>query len=267
MKSVKFLTTLAAGLILLAGFPMTGLQNANAATVAEPIGKVIAVKNSGYTTRLQQSVKQTIKVGDILYAGDQIDVKNGNFVQIAFDKDKNNIVHIPGDSLVQITKDRAINVELTHGQVFALLDRLESGTQFRIVTPTAVSTVRGTYFGVKQIGTATQTSVYRGEVAVNGRQADGKNIGAVVPVMVGERTTVAHTGTRPDAPKQMTHAQFEEINGVIASLNGLKKPISYAEMAIEKTKADARNAADKDLDGSAKDADVNGNNASGRVVF
>lgn len=266
MKTAKVLTTLTAGLVLLTSFPMTGLHAANAAA-AEPIGKVLAVKNSGYTTRLQQSVKQTIKAGDVLYAGDEIDVKRGNFVQIAFDKDKNNIVHIPGDSLVQITKDRAINVELAHGQVFALLDRLESGTKFRIVTPTAVSTVRGTYFGVKQIGTATETSVYRGEVAVNGRQADGKNIGAVVPITAGERTTVAHTGTRPDSPKQMTQAQFEEINGVIASLNGIKKPVSYTEVAEEKAMANAKNAANKDVDKSAIDANADGNNASGRVVF
>ncbi len=268
LKSFAAATT--ASLVLFGGLSLTSLEPACAEAAGEAIGKVIAVKNSGYTTRLQQSVKHTIKVGDTLYAGDQIDVKTGNFVQIALDTDKNNIIHIPGDAVVQITKDRAINVELGRGQVFALLDRLESGTQFRVVTPTAVSTVRGTYFGVKLNGTSTQTSVYRGEVGVNGRQANGKALGAAIPVSMGEMTVVAHSGTRPQEPKQMGRAEFEEINSVIETLGGLKKPLAYSDLAAAKPASEAakRTGSDKDIDLTKKNADLDDEaNSNGKVVF
>lgn len=240
-----------------------------AETKAEPIGKVISVKQSGYATRLQQSVKHTIKVGDVLYAGDQLDVKSGNVVQIALDADKNNIIHIPGDSVVQITKDRAINLELSHGQVFALLDRLQPGTKFRVMTPTAVSTVRGTYFGVKMNGTATETSVYRGEVGVNGRQSDGRMLGAAIPVHAGDKTQVAHTGTQPQEPKRMTAAEFEQINAVINTLGGLKKPLAYSELGTDASSGHGAKGSKGDVEvNKVKKADLDEDaGRGGKVVF
>ncbi len=266
-KSFAAMTT--ASFVFFAGLSAAVLTPVRAEAAGEAIGKVIAVKNSGYTTRLQQSVKHTIKAGDTLYAGDQIDVKAGNFVQIALDADKNNIIHIPGDAVVQITKDRAINVELNRGQVFALLDRLESGTKFRVVTPTAVSTVRGTYFGVKLNGAATQTSVYKGEVGVNGRQSNGKALGAAIPVSAGSMTVVAHSGTRPQEPKRMGQRDFEEINAVIGTLGGLKKPLAYSDLTAEDPKSAAKPAgSDKDIDLTNKNADLDDEaNSGGKVVF
>ncbi len=248
--------------------PLSSVSYADTAT-AKPIGKIISVKQSGYATRLQQSVKHSVKAGDILYAGDQLDVKSGNVVQIALDSDKENIIHIPGDTLVQITKDRAINLEMSRGQVFALLDRLEPGTKFRVVTPTAVSTVRGTYFGVKMAGTSTETSVYRGEVGVNGRQADGRALGAAIGVRAGQKTSVAHTGTRPAEPKQMTEAEFNQINSVIAALDGLKKPVAYSDVADDETRADAeRKNGNADVNPSAKNAVTDEEDTlGGKVVF
>lgn len=259
-------------------FVVTGLTlftpsialSAEASTGGQPIGKVISVKHSGYATRLQQSVKHTIKVGDTLYSGDMIDVKTGNVVQIALDSNKENIIHIPGDALVQITKDRAINLELSRGQVFALLDRLEPGTNFRVVTPTAVSTVRGTYFGVKTAGSGTETSVYKGAVGVNGRQPNGKALGTAIPISAGNKTSVAHLGTGPTAPKRMSQAEFDQINSVIGSLNGLKKPLNYSSLAAEQDRADAKKkggAADVEINKSKK-ADLDEDaSAGGKIVF
>lgn len=246
---------------------LSGVSHAE--TTAKPIGKIISVKQSGYATRLQQSVKHSVKAGDILYAGDQLDVKSGNAVQIALDSNKDNIIHINGDTIVQITKDRAINLEMSHGQVFAMLDKLEPGTKFRVVTPTAVSTVRGTYFGVKMTGTATETSVYKGEVGVNGRQMDGKSLGAAIDVHAGRKTSVAHTGTRPVEPKMMTESEFNRINSVIATLDGLKAPLSYSDLLAEEKQADAqRKNGNADIDLSAKQTDLDEEDSTGgKVVF
>lgn len=238
-------------------------------TTSEPIGKVLSVKQSGYATRVQQSVKHSIKVGDPVYSGDQIDVKAGNAVQIVLDADNQNIIHIPGDSLVQITKDRAIDLQLTHGQAFALLDRLESGTKFRVMTPTAVSTVRGTYFSVKMSGASTETSVYRGEVGVNGRQSDGRMLGTATVLNAGDKASVAHMGTKPSDPKRMTEAEFNRINDVIGTLNGLKKPLAYSEIGAKNADGAAHGGGDAaDINTSDKQTklDEEGNNG-GRVVF
>lgn len=265
---LRTFATVSASLVLTAGLAMTPSTPAFAASASEPIGKVISVKNSGYATRLQQSVKHTIKAGDTLYSGDQIDVKAGNYVQIAMDQDKNNIIHVPGGSMVQITKDKAITLDLSRGKVFALLDRLEPGTQFKVMTPTAVSTVRGTYFGVKQVGGTTETHVYRGEVGVNGRQADGKNLGAAVRVLEGQMTVTDHVGTRPKAPKRMSRTEFEEINHVIGTMNGVKQPLTYTDgQGEDKGSAGQRGGSDRETALSDKpEADPDAN-AGGRVVF
>ena len=239
-------------------------------TAAQPIGHVIAVKQSGYATRLQQSVKHTIKVGDPLYSGDQIDVKAGNTVQISLDADKENIIHIQGDSLIQITKDRAINLDLSHGHVFALLDKLETGTRFRVITPTAVSTVRGTYFGVEASNSATETRVYRGEVGVNGRQVDGRSLGTPISVHAGDKTSVTGAGTQPEDPRRMSAAEYAEINMVIGTLSGLKQPLSYSDLGAEKAKAAPAKSGDNQIEinkNSKKIETDEDSEKGGKVVF
>lgn len=252
---------------LLVTFAFTNVCQAD--TSGEPIGKVLSVKQSGYATRVQQSVKHSIKAGDPVYSGDQIDVKTGNAVQIVLDANNENIIHIPGDSLVQISKNRTIDLQLSHGQTFALLDKLESGTKFRVVTPTAVSTVRGTYFSVKMSGSSTETSVYRGEVGVNGRQSDGKMLGAPTVIGAGEKTSVAHMGTKPLDPKRMTESEFNRINDVIGALNGIKKPLSYAEIGDKQASGGvSRGGGDADVNPSNKQTESDEEaNAGGKVVF
>lgn len=264
------LLTAASAIAVAATFTLTLALPAFADKASSPIGKVIAVKHSGYATRLQQSVKHTIKPGDMLYSGDQIDVKAGNVVQIALDADKNNLIHIPGDTLVQLSKDRAITVDLSRGQVFALLDKLESGTRFKVVTPTAISTVRGTYFGVKLVGAATETSVYRGGVGVNGRMPDGKALGTSTQVNAGDKTVVSHAGTRPQEPQRMSEAEFNQINSIIQSLGELKKPVLYS--ALDAPGSGDHDAAqdrgDAEINKTEKDKDLDQDaNSGGKVVF
>lgn len=120
------------------------------------------------------------------------------------------------------------------------------------------------------IGTATETSVYRGAVGVSGRLANGKALGASVPVNAGHKTVVTHTGTQPQEPKRMTAVEFDQINGVIRSLDNLKKPLDYETIdpAKPSDKKAPASGSDADINKSTKDKDLNEDaNSGGKVVF
>ncbi|MBF0254415.1 MAG: FecR domain-containing protein [Candidatus Omnitrophica bacterium] len=193
----------------------------------EKVCTVASVKHSGWATRLHQSVKQTIKPGDVLYEGDILDVKSGNFVQLAFDDKNENIVHVQGNSLIQLSKDRGANLELTNGTIYALLDNLGAAKRFQVSTPAAIATVRGTYFKVKALGAESETTVYQGVVRVNGRYPDGRQMRREVSLLAGERASVRRPGAPPETPRRISREEFEEINTVIRGLDGSRNLLDF----------------------------------------
>lgn len=202
------------------------------------IGTVVAVKQSGWANRMNESVKRTIAKGDIVYAGDIIDVKYGNFVQIALKGNPDNIIHVEGNSLIQMFADGPTNVELSKGKVYAMLDNLGSANGFKISTPTAIASVRGTYYQVKTDGVATQAITYQGNVRVGGRHQDGEGTRGEVSVLAAQMTEVNGFSRVPKDPVVISESEFEEINDVIRILETPKPMLDYQE-ALKASKSEA----------------------------
>lgn len=237
-----------------------GIQSAYAQEAA--IGKVISVKQSGWATRSNDTVKKTIKEGDAVYAGDIMDVRQGNYVDISLDEKSENILHVEGPSLIQLNKDGSPSIQLSQGKVYALLDNLGEMRNFAIQTPNAVSSVRGTYFSVATNGTETATALFQGAVRVAGRQANGFVTSSAVVLEAPQKTLVTGFGQKPSEPAQLSQKEFDEINKVLASIGLGKKALNY-EDALKRAKAAEADREDSPSDDGASHA----NNQGGHVLY
>ncbi|SFK32870.1 FecR family protein [Nitrosomonas aestuarii] len=141
------------------------------------------------------------EVGMQLWAGDIIQSENDSFVTIEFTD--NSEMRVQDNSRVRIKKMQILG---DHGLVDTLIDleqgRIENsvlenpftGTRFRIQTPSAISSVRGTSFRVGTIDshTATTSEVLSGNVNVSNTKSDVQ-----VPAGFG---TVTPLGAPPSPP-------------------------------------------------------------------
>ncbi len=196
------------------------------------VGTVIAVKQSGWANRVNDSVKRTVAAGEKIYSGDILEVKRDNYVQIALDIDKENIIHIDQNSTVQIFSDGPADVQLSKGTVFALLDNLAPGQGFKIATPTAVGSVRGTYYKIETDGLKTLATTYQGLVNIAGLKADGSaaSVGSV-NVAPARTTELIGYDASPNKPREINRLEYEAINDVIrlTQANTPHKVLSYEE--------------------------------------
>ncbi|MFT5206927.1 MAG: hypothetical protein ACI9CF_000670 [Candidatus Omnitrophota bacterium] len=202
------------------------------ASTNEVIGTVVAVKKSGWATRVNGSVKRTVAPGEKIMNGDRLEVKRGNYVQIALDIDRENIIHIDQSSTVQLFSDGEADIQLSKGSVFAMLDNLPPGQGFKIATPTAVGSVRGTYYKIETDGLKTLATTYQGLVNVAGLNANGDvSATSSVDVAPARITELVGFDATPNKPKQINRLEFEAINDIIrlTQENTPQKILSYEE--------------------------------------
>ncbi|MGB2599056.1 MAG: FecR domain-containing protein [Candidatus Omnitrophota bacterium] len=109
----------------------------------------------------------------ILGAGDHIKTGAESYLEVAFERAKDNVVRIEekSDVIMKLTDEERI--ELINGEVFAVLSKLERGEEFKIKTPTAVCGARGTGWNTKTDGKVTDVSVFDKRVFVRGIKPDG----------------------------------------------------------------------------------------------
>lgn len=234
--------------------------------------EVIAVKHSGWASRLNQDVKQTVKEGSLLYAGDILEVKHGNYVQLALDKEYKNIVHIAGNSVVKLERKDGVNIELNNGKVFAMLDNWDVRESFAISTPTAVSAVRGTYYMVNTNGLVTETTLYKGSVQMISRFANGSNSQNSVFLEPGQKSQIADFGASPQSPALITQSEFESINDIVKTLPDGRPVLNFQEILeaheqIKNGDSDAKGPLAKNGKKDKKDRDGKVTFDNGNVVF
>ncbi len=116
--------------------------------------------------------------------------------QLAFGDDFKSVTRLKQDTRVVLKSISAQpQLELSAGEVFALVRNLKKESSFRVSTPTAVSTVRGTAFSVaaEGIGSAMNSTVqvYEHSVGFNPIDQPDKEI----PVWEGHGATMAPDGT------------------------------------------------------------------------
>jgi hypothetical protein len=108
-----------------------------------------------------------------LQSGDRIKTGRESYLEIAFDRRRENIVRIEEKSDVVLRLADGEKIELVDGRIFTVLKNLKSGEVFRVRTPCAVCGARGTGWQTKTTGEETDVSVFDGRVLARGIKKDG----------------------------------------------------------------------------------------------
>jgi len=137
------------------------------------------------------SGEKTAAQGDQLKTSDVIITGNKSVADLVFGN--SGVLRINENSKVTITSiaDKTSNntvMEMDKGKVFLTLSKLR-GTGFKVKTPTAVASVRGTSFTVLSDSKGAKLSVVKGTVAVNPVK-DGN--------VIEEKTVSVETGNKTD---------------------------------------------------------------------
>ncbi|MBX3616767.1 FecR domain-containing protein [Nitrosomonas sp.] len=197
--------------------------------------RVVNVQGAALLKRLDIDENIPIELGMQLFAGDEIRSENDSFVTIEFTDQS--ILRLQDSSFIRIDAMKIFGdfglvdtfVDLQKGRTEnAVPKESEIGTRFRIKTPSAVSSVRGTDFrvGIVSGEESTSSEVLSGLVQVTG---DTKEVG--IPAGFG---TVTATGLPPSAPVKLlpppdlgnTPSLYEQLPLAI-TLNPLDGAVAY----------------------------------------
>lgn len=99
-------------------------------------------------------------------------------------------------------------LDMDSGRTWARVSKLSDESSFKVMTPSAVAGVRGTYFSSQAEEVSSRFDVFDGEVEVSSRHDPGQS------VIVGEaHTTTVEANKAPTEPAQMTEEQLNELGG------------------------------------------------------
>ena len=195
--------------------------------------QVISVDSSAWLMKRDSTVKSTLTPGDILSEGDRVEVMRGNSAEIAFDKDRLNVVHVDGGTAFQITRLYPTSIELTKGNLFALLDNKISDRRFKLMTPTAVASVRGTQFQVNFADAtgSSQISTYEGLVQVSGRDPKtGYEAKEYILVGAHQKAMVDAQGKTPAKSEPMQDSEMSEISRIKRMVSDAKSRLTASPL-------------------------------------
>lgn len=161
--------------------------------------------------------------GDLLKADDLIEVSSGSYVDLAYDREWNNITRVEEDSKVRLRSVYPTTLELETGGVFAKLKSLPKGSTFDVQTPTAIASVRGTEYRTTFLSGETQIyNVSSSEVYVYGFDDSGVKQAEPVVLKRSHTTQVQKRGVPPGQPRKMEEREFRPVK---RSQEGITKKV------------------------------------------
>lgn len=119
----------------------------------------------GTVTILGPEGTKTPSGGDILTSSDAVTTAANSLADILIGR--RGVVRVDEKTTLKISMiaDNA-NLELSNGEIFVTLSKLKKG-EFKVVTPTAVASIRGTSFRVYATANASRVDVVSGTVKIN----------------------------------------------------------------------------------------------------
>ena len=225
IKIVEMIKRWRVPVLILAALVASPVFFAGLASAQDAVCVFVSQKDNAWVIRKDNAIKQTLKVGDALYDGDRLVVMRGNAVQLAFDKQAQNVIHIEGESELLISGAKPTHIDMPNGKLFAVLNKKGPESLFKVSTPTAVAAVRGTQFQVNTMNQQAQILTYQGSVRVSGRDAKGEETQNFVIVNAGQKTAVAAQGAAPQPTQKMTNAEQMELASVLTRIDDTKKTI------------------------------------------
>ncbi len=195
--------------------------------------EILSLKGT-VTIRDKDDVAHPAKQAELLKAGDEVEVGDESYVDLAYDKDWQNITRLESNSKVTIASIAPGKLDLKAGGVFAKLKKLPQNSSFEIKTPTAVATVRGSEYRTTYI--FGQTDVFNAassRVVVYGVKEDGAvDKDTAVMIEKDNKTSVEKAGMAPKPAELMS-------DGEIKSGQSLQKGI---ETNVTQAKKEGREA-------------------------
>ena len=185
--------------------------------------EVMSVKG-GVTVSNGDYVKHPVKEGDLLKEGDTIDVPGDGYLDLAYDKEWNNVTRFFENSRVKIRGIYPTDLAMEYGDIIAKLDKLPRNSTFEIETPTAIAAVRGSAF--ETIHRDDETAVmnfHDSTVHVFGVD-DGGNIVNEIQLAQFERTEVEHLEA-PAPPHRMSKADVERGKAFLGKMETATKDL------------------------------------------
>lgn len=204
--------------------PLAGsLAFADEAFAEQAVCVFVSQEGNAWVVRKDSSVKSSLNIGDPIYKGDEIQVTQGNTVQLAFDKEAQNVIQMDGNTKVQFASSNPPRLDLKSGKLYALLDKKGIESQFKIYTPTAVAAVRGTHYSVSFASQRTDVATFSGSVKVAGLDASGAETSKYVILDAGKKTSVADLGQIPAEPTAMSVDELRQLDPVISQVGKAKE--------------------------------------------
>jgi hypothetical protein len=168
---------------------------------------------------------RALKQGDLLRSGDIIESAADSHVDVAFDKEWNNVARVGPNTRVAIKSVFPTGLRLDNGDIFSRLMSLPKGSTFEIQTPSAVAAVRGTvYWTEYQDGKTTVYNYSPSPVEVFNLDADS-NIQERVVVMEHQKTEVAQLNEPPTPPVRMSDTELQKAGSFDKGIEGAVKDV------------------------------------------
>ena len=196
--------------------------------------EVMAVEGTATVTNQSESDK-ALQEGDLLKAEDVVQVGAGSSLDLAYDRDWNNVTRVEENSKIRIRSVYPAEMELASGGVYAKLKSLPKDSSFSVSTPTAIASVRGTEYRTTFLEGETQVyNVSDSDVSVYGLDAAGQRQAAPIILRRSEKTQVIRRGQAPVAPRRM---EAQDLKRAEHFQQGLEKKIkeNVAKGRIGKT--------------------------------
>ncbi len=150
---------------------LAGLIGCVSAAGAEPAltpdkGRILSVEGTVQVLEPGESAWKTPKAGAWLKAGSQVKTGAASSCEIGLGEERKSVIHLKENSQtkLQALSASAIQVDLASGSLFARVRDLKKESTFKVSSPTAIASVRGT--GWEQ--SASEVNVFENSVEVAG---------------------------------------------------------------------------------------------------
>ncbi len=194
----------------------------NSAAESRHTFTVVSIQGSAWISHNKRDVKSSLRAGDILKPGSEIEVLQGNSVIISMDDTKENIIEIQGPSQVFISDDGISQFKVIDGKIFAFIDSLKKGRKFEVSTPVAVAAIRGTAIKVSASWGSSEFLVHEGKIEVRTLDPEGMISEGMLEVTEGQKVTIkGNVEKLPDAGSISDKEEAEFIH-VQTRLKGVK---------------------------------------------
>ena len=177
---------------------VAGAARAEQAEVMSCTGRVeVLLKDTDDYTAAQE--------GMLLESGDAIRTGSGSTCELSFNEQNTNVVRLSENTVAAVSLSDDEKLELSEGEAFASISRLESGSAFEIRTPTVVSGARGTDWVTRVTAEGTDVEAINDEPYVRHFDRKGNVSQKLTVIKPGQMTTVK----KFQRPRVMRPIEFE----------------------------------------------------------